>query len=113
MKRKFTILIAALMLLTMVTQPKLVMGQERAAEVTWDFSSANNFLTSYPGSTHPGTGSSNNIGTFYYSDGTAFTATGTNRYFNSGYFLLGQKNATLQLHKANLKAKKKKALLTI
>lgn len=107
MKQKFTFLIAALMLLMMINLPKLVMGQERAAEVTWDFSSTNNFLTSYPGSTHPGTGNSNNLTTFYYTDGTAFTASGTNRYFNSsGYFMLGQKNATLQLPTFSFPVKK-------
>ena len=65
--------------------------------VTYDFSSTNNFLTEYPGSTHPGTGNSNNLTTFYYTTGDAFTASGTNRYFNSGYFMLGKTNATLQL----------------
>lgn len=68
------------------------------ASVTYDFSSTDNFLTSYPGSTHPGTGSSNAVETFYYTNGDEFTGSGTNHYFNaSGYFMLGKTNATLTL----------------
>ncbi len=74
-----------------------LIGGSSATIVAYDFSSTDNFLTSYPGSTHPGTGNSNNLGTFYYTNGDAFTASGTNRYFNSGYFILGKADATLQL----------------
>ena len=69
-----------------------------SADLVYDFSSTDNFVTSYPGSTHPNTGNENNLGTFYYTNGNEFTASGTSRYFNdSGYFLLGKTNATLQL----------------
>ncbi len=67
------------------------------ADVTYDFSSTANFLTSYPGETHPSTGSSNSLGTFYYTNGDVFVASGASRYFNSGYFILGKTDATLQL----------------
>ena len=106
MKKTFTILIAAIAAILMMAQPGKVMGQTKAAEVTWDFSSTNNFLTTYPGSTHPGTGNSNNLETFYYFDGTTFVASGTNRYFNSGYFMLGKNGATLQLPTFSFPVKK-------
>ena len=72
-------------------------GGSTTTNVTYDFSSTNNFLTSYPSNTHPGTGNSNNLETFYYTNGDTFFASGTNRYFNSGYFMLGKADATLQL----------------
>ncbi len=68
------------------------------ATVTYDFSSTDNFLTTYPGSTNPGTGSSNAVSTFYYTNGDEFAADGTSHYFNaSGYFMLGKSGATLTL----------------
>ena len=68
------------------------------ATVTYDFSSTDNFLTTYPGSTNPETGNSHNLETFYYTNGDEFAATGTSHYFNaSGYFMLGKSGATLTL----------------
>lgn len=65
---------------------------------TFDFTSTDNFFTTASGNTHPSTGSSNNYDEFYSaSNRDKFTASGTNHYFNSGYFLFGQSDATVGL----------------
>jgi uncharacterized repeat protein (TIGR02543 family) len=64
--------------------------------VTYDFTTVDNFLIEYPGSTHPSTGTT--INSFYYTNGDHFAAAGNdNCKFNSGYFILGKTNATLTL----------------
>ncbi len=66
----------------------------------YSFAGANNFYTDDDLTTHPDTGSSNNVGTIYYVDGSTFVASGSSRYFSaasSGYFMLGTTNATLSL----------------
>jgi hypothetical protein len=69
-------------------------------DVTYDFSTADNFYTTAGGQTHPATGSSNSIGEFYYGNGDMFTASGNSHYFgstNAPYFLLGKSGALLNL----------------
>ena len=70
-------------------------------DVTYDFSSVNNFYTDEELTTHPGTGSNNNLTTYYYQTGDVFTASGTNHYFNASYFLLGKDGALLNLPSFN------------
>ena len=67
---------------------------------TYNFAGANNFYTDAALTTNPSSGSGNNVETIYYSDGSAFTASGTNRYFSSassGYFMLGKTGAQISL----------------
>ena len=71
-----------------------------ADEHTYNFAGANNFFTDAALTTHPGSGSNNNVETIYYGDGSTFVASGTSRYFssdNSGYFLLGKSGAQISL----------------
>lgn len=70
-------------------------GQVWATDVTYDFTSTSNFYTTSDGNTHPSTGSSNVLSSFYGSDRAAFTATG-DVYFNSGY-LMAKKSCTITL----------------
>ena len=68
--------------------------------VTYDFSSANNFYTEAGGDEHPATGNTNNVNEFYYGNGDKFTASGTSHYFgetNAPYFLFGKSGALLNL----------------
>lgn len=68
--------------------------------VTYDFSTAENFYTEQGGSTHPGTGSANNVDEFYYGNGDYFTTsrpTNGSSYFSNGYFMLGKSGALLNL----------------
>ena len=102
MKKKFTFLIAALMLLTMVSQPTRLWGQQQ----TYDFTSTNNFYTDSNLSTHPSTGNSNLVTTFYYSNGNTFVAADGKAYFNSGYFLYGKSGASLTLPTFSFAVKK-------
>lgn len=71
--------------------------------VTYDFTTVDNFLTEYPGSTHPTIGEA--IDNFYSLSGEHFVATANdNHKFNpvstgstTTYFFLGKSGATLQL----------------
>ena len=67
---------------------------------TYNFAGAENFYTDAALTTHPSSGSGNNVGTIYYGDGSTFVASGTNRYFSSassGYFMLGKTGAQISL----------------
>lgn len=67
---------------------------------TYNFAGANNFYTDAALTTHPSSGNGNNVETIYYNDGSAFVASGTNRYFSSassGYFMLGKTGAQISL----------------
>lgn len=65
---------------------------------TFDFTSTDYFYTTASGNEHPSTGNSNNYDEFYSaSNRDRFTASGTNHYFNSGYFLFGKSGATVGL----------------
>ena len=74
-------------------------GGAPSLEVMYDFTSTNNFWADDTYQTHPSTGSTNNISTFYYNNDThdAFSADGTNHYFSNGYFMLGKTGAMLTL----------------
>jgi hypothetical protein len=75
-------------------------GGSTTTEHVYNFAGANNFYTDANLTTHPSSGSNNNVGTIYYSDGSVFVASGTNRYFSSatsGYFMLGKTNAEITL----------------
>ena len=75
-------------------------GGGSTIEHTYNFAGANNFYTNTNLTTHPGSTSSNNVETIYYSDGSVFVASGTSRYFSaatSGYFMLGKTGAQLSL----------------
>ncbi len=70
------------------------------ATYTYNFAGANNFYTDAALTTHPSSGNGNNVETIYYNDGSAFVASGTNRYFSSassGYFMLGKTGAQISL----------------
>ena len=74
--------------------------ESNTATYTYNFAGANNFYTDAALTTHPSSGSGNNVGTIYYSDGSTFVASGTNRYFSSassGYFMLGKTDAQISL----------------
>lgn len=75
-------------------------GGSTTTEHVYIFAGANNFYTDANLTTHPSSGSSNNVGTIYYGDGSVFVASGTARYFSnasSGYFLLGKTDAQISL----------------
>ena len=101
MKKKYTFLIAAIAAIMLITQPRMAVGQQ----VTYDFTTTNNFYTDSNLTTHPSTGNTNTLNAFYYTGGSEFNAGGKG-YFNSGYFMLGKKDATLQLPTFSFNVKK-------
>ena len=69
-------------------------------EITYDFSTVNEFYTTSALTEHPATGNTNHVDEIYYSNGNHFTITrptGGSSYFGNGYFLLGKTNAMLNL----------------
>jgi len=66
-----------------------------AGEYTYTLSSTDGFYTTSALDTHPSTGSSNILSSFYASDGKQFSATG-DVYFNSGY-LMAKNGCTITL----------------
>lgn len=76
----------------------LVSGAVNAENHVFDFSSNKLWTATSGGTTDVGTGSSNNLTTYYYKENNiAFTASGAAHYFNSGYFMLGRSGALLNL----------------
>ena len=74
--------------------------QSSTVTFTYNFAGANNFYTDAALTTHPNSGSGNNVETIYYGDGSTFVASGASRYFSSassGYFMLGKTDAAITL----------------
>ena len=75
-----------LLMKTMLLLCALIVGSSSvwAGTYTYDFSKgANGFYSDSELTTHPGSGNSNKISSFYASDGKQFTASATNIYFSS------------------------------
>ena len=76
----------------------MICGAVNAEDHVFDFSSNKLWTATSGGTTDVGTGSSNNLTTYYYKENNiAFTASGATHYFNSGYFMLGKSGALLNL----------------
>lgn len=86
------------LMLTLIILCSIGSGNVWGATYTYDFSTvASKWYTNSTHTTTAGTGSGNNYTTIYYTDGTTWTASGTNHYFNSGYYMLGKTGAALNL----------------
>ena len=90
MTRKSLILIVALVLGGMATQLK-------AGRVTYDFTSVENWVTKSGGDTHPGTGSSASLTTFYHAATNDDFVGDGNVYFSAEGYLMMSTDALLKV----------------